>query len=182
LEHSPKPIGPTLQQKGADIKQPESESKQMAKAEKPTEQLPENIARILDVRKQMAKRAMQGGVVSATGGMVGSTISLGLNQALAWSWRLIFLVFPLIWINIHYVARYLMGSDKFCAFGEEWKFGQVKIPGMQMEGNMLEDGERILLGVLDGILLVFLVIVIGSFGVVNCAIQNPLDALSGVCF
>jgi len=63
----------------------------------------------------------------------------------------------LIYINIHFFLRYLVGIKLFCAFGQEWGGGKAKIVGQEI-GGKAEMIEIIIMFLLD--FLVFFVILI----------------------
>jgi len=45
---------------------------------------------------------------------------LGTAKILQFMWTNIYYVLPLLYINFHFVIRYIAGSQLFCRFGQEW--------------------------------------------------------------
>ena len=48
---------------------------------------------------------------------------MGTAKALSVCWRFIYFVLPLLYIDFHGFMRYVLKSEYFCRYGEEWQGG-----------------------------------------------------------
>lgn len=57
------------------------------------------------------------------------------GELLAWSWRSLIATFglTLLYINLHFVVRYIAGSQQFSPFGQALRFGKISIGGKGAE-------------------------------------------------
>ncbi len=152
---------------GARVAEGSKEMKQGLKGASALEELgnesPTNILkREFAKTKKAAKDAIEGNVTKAVGDLGGEAVSFALARALSLAWEFLIPTFglSLIWINIHFVARYIFHSDKFCAFGDEWSITRSKtsklIPGLEIV-------EIMGLIVLDLLAFVIILVVTGVF-------------------
>ncbi len=84
-------------------------------------------------------------------------------KAMYWSWNTLcdfsftILWLGLIYLNGHFIMKYIVGSTKFCDFGDEWTYDvKSKIPGWIQGSSTLKWAEIIALFLVDT--LVFLLI------------------------
>ena len=128
----------------------------------------------------LAKGGLGAGGEGAAGAIEGvgeAVASKGTGELLKWSWTTLIPSFGLtsIYLNIHFILRYLMGNKFFCQFGEEW-MPAAPVAG-EAVGKKAEIVEIIALILLD--LLVFFAIlgILTMAGMMFYYQAHPLEAL-----
>ncbi|MFH1098408.1 MAG: hypothetical protein V1723_00545 [Candidatus Uhrbacteria bacterium] len=84
----------------------------------------------------------------------------------------------LLYINFHFIARYMAGSQKFVDFGSEWK--TTKVPGEGQSNIGLRYGEIIALALLDAIAVAAILGVIALGSLIVWAISDPCGFMRSV--
>jgi len=113
------------------------------------------------------------GMAGAIEGVGEAAASKGTGELLKQSWMNLITSFglTLIYINIHFVLRYLMGIKFFCQFGEEW---MPSTPGVEeVVGKKAEIAEIIALIFLD---LLVLFAILGILTIIGF-IVNPQELI-----
>ncbi len=115
----------------------------------------------------------------------GTAIKEGTSKLLQQAWLNLIDSFglTLIWINIHVLLRYVVGSKFFCKLGEEWSLNKVDTmsnnAGTEIK-KPFEIGERMALGFLDFGCLALLLFIIVMISLILGAVENPLRSIFGL--
>lgn len=133
--------------------------------------------------RRLAKKAKESdgagaaGEAGAQAAYQGAQMATGRLLQASWSSMptLWWSVPALIWINIHFFARYLFGSKLFCKFGEEWT-PKIRL-GTNLGGKGLEIAEFVGMFVLDIILLLILLVITGLIGFLVYIANNPWEVV-----
>lgn len=97
-------------------------------------------------------------------------MQMGTAQLLSKSWLLLKPTFGLsaLYINLHFVVKYMAGVRGFCHFGDEWMLSTTP-PPLAMEklqegknGGALKYGEFVLLVLIDALIVLILIALIAA--------------------
>ena len=82
---------------------------------------------------ETADKLKQGDIAGAIKGAVTAVAEkagqLATGKILQFMWENVYYVLPLLYINFHFVMRYIAGLKGFCALGEEWTSGAKGMGG-----------------------------------------------------
>ncbi|MBN1325665.1 hypothetical protein JW977_01635 [Candidatus Falkowbacteria bacterium] len=130
----------------------------------------------VEKQKISAQSAQQPQIASFAGGVmgVGDAVNMAGQMATAkamiWAWNTIYdisftiLWFGLLYLNGHFIMKYIVGDTRFCEFGDEWTFdAKAQIPGWLKNSQgttALKWGEIIGLFLLDVIIFIIIMLII----------------------
>jgi|GEM_PF-4822209 len=134
----------------------------------------EMLARSLKEAQRQAQETMKMGMETAeklkqgdVGGAIKGAVSavtemagqLATGKILQFMWENIYWVLPLLYIDFHFIMRYIASQRSFCAFGAEWTQGSGGMQGIsgtagqaaKTPGHMLEIAEIIAMALCNAI-------------------------------
>ena len=134
--------------------------------------------------REEKRKLMQGDVKGIVSDAANTAGQMATARALSWAWLALIPTFglSLIYINIHFIARYIVGSEKFCKFGEEWALKKMASEGG--EGNPVEEMSQMLgkveiLGmfVLDALVIALILLINILMDLSACLANNPVNTV-----
>jgi hypothetical protein len=140
-----------------------------------------DLARKLREQRRLAMHGDIKGLVSNTINIAGQ---MATARALSWAWLTIIPTFGLsvIYINIHFVGRYVVGSEKFCKFGDEWAIKKMTTAGG--ESSPLEEVNKALqkieiagMFILDALVIFLIVLIKIQMDLSACLANNPVNTV-----
>jgi len=116
----------------------------------------QSLERAIQKKETEAKSKKEGLAETAEAGLK-KGVSMFTAQALKQAWLNLIDSFglTLLYINFHFIAKYIVGSDKFIGFGEEWL---PKAAGGKIVGGAIKWFEIIALFFLDIIFFILILI------------------------
>lgn len=115
--------------------------------------------------------AVSGATTTAAGTAAASKVTAVALRA-AWQFLIASFGLTLLYVNFHFLARYLGGSRKFCEFGAEWS------PRTIMTGKPsfgLKYAEFLALFFLDALAIMIILAIAALLGMVVYAITHPCE-------
>lgn len=92
----------------------------------------------------------------------------------AWQFLIASFGLTLLYVNFHFLARYLGGSRKFCEFGSEWNPQSIATGKVNFGLKYVEIGGLVFLNFL------VLIIILGALtllGIIGTILANPIEAI-----
>jgi len=141
-----------------------------------------DLARKLREEKRKVLHGDVTGVLNDAANTAGKLLSA---RILSWAWLTLIPTFglSLIYINIHFIARYIAHSEKFCDFGEEWALkkvtgaaGEAAKP-LEEASAMLEKVEILGMVALDILIVGLIVIIKIVMDLGACLATHPVDTV-----
>jgi 4-hydroxybenzoate polyprenyltransferase len=142
---------------------------------------PENFSAQLEAErvKEIAKQNKDSSTSQATTeiGKIGFSAITG--HLLKICWINFWWVIPILYIDFHFIMRYLLKSEAFCHFGEEWLPTQ-KISGLTSGSRSLETIEFIFFGFVNFYLLFVICLIAAFIGVIFYPLLKALEVIKNV--